>query len=114
MKIQKISLMVLPMLFAAGAALAQAPQSTIRESTDPGRVAEVERRAEALRRGQPSDASSGMQPGMRGNMAGEGGHHMHGHEMGRHHKDMKHHHRAHHGHRGDHPKAAPASGGPAK
>src|SRR6476620_5923449 len=81
MKMRKITLMVLPMLFATGAALAQAPESTIRESTDPARIAEVERRAEALRSGQASSATPTMQQRMHGNMAddmrGERGH-MHG------------------------------------
>lgn len=116
MKIQKITLMVLPMLFATGAALAQAPQSTIRESTDPARIAEVERRAEALRRGQATADTPAMRPGMRGDMAGEmrgerG--HMHGDGRGRHHDGRGHHH-GHRGMHGNHPKAAPGSGGPAR
>lgn len=119
MKMRKITLMVLPTLFAAGAALAQAPQSTIRESTDPARIAEVERRAEALRSGQASSTTPSMQPRMRGDMPGEmrgerG--HMHG-GKGHHHAGKGHHHGgpAHHrGMPGNHPKAAPGAGGPAR
>jgi len=103
----KITLMVLPMLLAAGTALAQAPESTIRESTDPARVAEVERRAEALRSEQASTGTPTMQQRMSGDRAGgmRGEHgHMHGDGMGRHHRGMH----------GDHPKAAPGSGGAAR
>lgn len=112
MKMRKITLMVLPMLFATGAALAQAPESTIRESTDPARIAEVERRAEALRSGQASSATPTMQQRMHGNMAddmrGERGH-MHG-GKGHHHGGRAHHRGMH----GDHPRAAPGTGGAAR
>ena len=107
MKMRKITLLVLPMLFATGAALAQAPQSTITESTDPARIAEVERRAEALRNGQTSPTTPAMQQRMRGDMAGD----MRG-EHGRMHGGKGHHHggRGHHrGMHGDHPKAAPGA-----
>ena len=112
MKMRKITWMVLPMLFTTGAALAQAPESTIRESTDPARVAEVERRAEALRNGQATSTMPAMQSRMRGDMPGE----MRG-EHGRMHGGKMHHHGgpAHHrGMHGDHPRAAPGSGGPAR
>jgi hypothetical protein len=112
MKMRKITLMVLPMLFATGAALAQSPQSTITESTDPAKVAEVERRAEALRSGQASSTAPTMQQRMRGDaadgMRGEHGH-MHG-GKGHHHGGRAHHRGMH----GDHPKAAPGSGGAAR
>jgi hypothetical protein len=113
MKMPKITLMVLPMLLAAGTALAQAPQSTIRESTDPARIAEVERRADALRSGQASAGTRTTQQRMSGDAAGDmrGEHgHMHGNGMGRHHGGQAHHQGMH----GDHPKAAPGSGGAAK
>lgn len=112
MKMRKIRLMVLPMLFATGAALAQAPQSTITESTDPARIAEVERRAQALRSGQASSNAPTMQQRMRGDTPGDmrGAHgHMHG-GKGHHHGGRAHHRGMH----GDHPKAAPGSGGPAR
>lgn len=112
MKMRKIRLVVLPMLFATGAALAQAPQSTITESTDPARIAEVERRAQALRSGQPSSSAPTMQQRMRGDMPGDmrGAHgHMHG-GKGHHHGGRAHHRGMH----GDHPKAAPGSGGAAR
>lgn len=110
MKMRKITLMVLPVLFATGAALAQAPQSTLTESTDPARIAEVERRAEALRSGQASPTAPTMQQRMRGDMAGEmrGEHgHMHGRGKGHHHGGRAHQRGMH----GDHPKAVPGSGG---
>lgn len=116
MKMRKITLMVLPMLFATGAALAQAPESTIRESTDPAKVAEVERRAEALRSGQASSTTPAMQPRMRGDMPGDMRGDMRG-EHGRMHGGKGHHHGgpAHHrGMHGDHPRAAPGAGGPAR
>lgn len=116
MKMRKITLMVLPMLFVTGAALAQAPESTIRESTDPAKIAEVERRAEALRSGQTSSTTPTMQQRMRGDMAddmrGERGR-MHGDGRGRHHGGRDHYH-GHRGMQGDHPRAAPGSGGPAR
>jgi hypothetical protein len=113
MKMPKITLMVLPLLLAAGTALAQAPESTIRESTDPARVAEVERRADALRSGQASTGTPTMQQRMSGDNAGgmRGEHgHMHGDAKGRHHGGRAHHRGMH----GDHPKAAPGSGGAAR
>jgi len=119
-KMRKITLLLAPMLFVAGTSLARAqmPQSTIRESTDPARIAEVERRAEALRRGQASETAPSMQPRMGNEMAGPRGH---GQAGERHHgRDGHHHGRGghHHGGRGgmhrDHPKAAPGSGGPAR
>lgn len=112
MKMRKIRLMVLPMLFATGAALAQAPQSTITESTDPARIAEVERRAQTLRSGQASSSAPTMQQRMRGDTPGDmrGAHgHMHG-GKGHHHGGRAHHRGMH----GDHPKAAPGSGGAAR
>ena len=112
MKMRKIRLMVLPMLFATSAALAQAPQSTITESTDPARIAEVERRAQALRSGQASSNAPTMQQRMRGDTPADmrGAHgHMHG-GKGHHHGGRAHHRGMH----GDHPKAAPGSGGAAR
>jgi len=104
MKMRKITSVVLPMLFATGAALAQAPQSTITESTDPARIAEVERRAEAMRSSQASSTAPAMRSDMSGSThGGKGG-------EGHHHGSQAHHHGMH----GDHPKAAPGSGGPAK
>ncbi len=100
----RVSLMVLPLFFSASAAFAQAPQSSIRESTDPARVAEVERRAQEMRGGQSSmgqGGSTAMQPSMQGK---------HG---AMHHDGMRHHgrghggHHGHHGMRNDHPKGAP-------
>ena len=67
MKMHKIQLAVLPLLFGAVTAFAQVPQSTIRESTDPARAAEVERRAQELRGQQPpmgTDARPRMQQPM--------------------------------------------------
>ena len=99
----RVSVAVLPLLFAAATAFAQSPQSSIRESTDPARVAEVERRAQELRSGQ-STMGSGAQPQTQRSASGDHGH-MHGDRM--HHKGRRHgHHRMHH----DHPKAAPHSG----
>jgi hypothetical protein len=103
MKMHRISVAVLPLLFSAAAAFAQSPQSSIRESTDPARVAEVERRAQELRSGQ-STAGSGGQPQMHRSAAGEHGH-MHGGGK-RGHGGRHGHHRMHH----DHPKAAPNAG----
>jgi hypothetical protein len=103
MKMHRVSIAVLPLLLSAAAAFAQSPQSSIRESTDPARVAEVERRAQDLRSGQ-STAGSGSQSQMQQSTAGEHGR-MHGdgkrgdgRRQGRH--------RMHH----DHPKAAPNTG----
>ena len=103
MKISRISIAVLPLVFSAAAVFAQSPQSSIRESTDPARVAEVERRAQDLRSGQ-STSGAGGQAQMQQPAAGDHGH-MHGDRKrgqgGRHG-----HHRMHH----DHPKAAPGAG----
>ena len=105
MKMNRITVAVLPLLFSAAAAFAQSPQSSIRESTDPARVAEVERRAAELRSGQ-STMGSGSQSQMQRQADAEHGrmHHegMRGH--GRRHGGGHHH--MHH----DHPKAAPNSG----
>src|SRR6476620_5960787 len=110
---KKMSMLVLPLLFSAASAIAQAPESTIRESTDPAKAAEVERRAQELRSGQ---TQSGMSPGSRmqqdmtdrrGAARGEG----YGHHAGK---------RGHHGmmHRrhgsGGHPRAVPDAGAPTK
>ena len=103
MKMLRISVAVLPLLFSAATAFAQTPQSSIRESTDPARVAEVERRAQDLRSGQ-STAGPGAQPQMQRSAAGEHGH-MHG-EGKRGHRGRHGHHRMHH----DHPKAVPNAG----
>ena len=111
MKMHKLSLIILPALFAAGAAVAQAPESTLRESTDPARIAEVERRAAAIRSGQPTTASPAMQRGMTG---GHGHGEMQRGAKGHHHAGGGGHHRGHHGMGRDHPKAAPGSGGPAR
>ena len=104
-----MSMIVLPLFFSAASAMAQAPESTIRESTDPAKVAEVERRAQELRsaQGQPGTGAASRMQDMTG---GRGA--MHGEEYGRHHRAGK---RGHHGmmHRG-HPKAAPGSSGPGK
>ncbi|MET0964002.1 MAG: hypothetical protein ABWY05_14485 [Noviherbaspirillum sp.] len=113
MKMNKVALMVLPLLLSATAALAQAPQSSIRESTDPARIAEIERRAQELRGAQPpmgSEAQPGMRPSM-GAAHGEG-HHAHGQMKG--HAEGKRHHGKRHGHHrmhNAHPKGAP---GPAR
>jgi hypothetical protein len=101
MKMSRMSVAVLPLLFSAAAAFAQSPQSSIRESTDPARVAEVERRAQDLRSGQ---STSGGQAQMQQPTAGEHG------QM---HSDRKRGHGGRHGHHrmhGDHPKAAPDAG----
>lgn len=111
MKMHKLSSILLPMLFVAGAAVAQAPESTLRESTDPAKIAEIERRVEALRRGQTSSTSPGMQRDMPGGHAhGE----MHRGAKGHHHANKRGHHRGQHGMGHDHPKAVPGSGGAAK
>ena len=102
MKMNRVTVAVLPLLFTAAAAFAQTPQSTIRESTDPSRVAEVERRAQELRSGQ-SSMGSGSQSQMQHSTMGDHG------QM--HHEGRRHHERRH-GHRGmhhDHPKAAPGA-----
>ena len=103
MKIRPVSLAALPLLFAAATAFAQSPQSSIRESTDPARVAEVERRAQELRSGQPTMAP-GAQPGTQRSASGNHGH-MHGDRM--HHQGGRH---GHHGMHQDHPKGAPGRG----
>jgi hypothetical protein len=99
MKMNRVTVAVLPLLFTAAAAFAQAPQSTIRESTDPSRVAEVERRAQELRSGQSSMGSGGQSQIQQSGMGDHGQMHREG---GRRHG----HHRMHH----DHPKAAPGAG----
>jgi hypothetical protein len=99
MKMNRVTVAVLPLLFTAAAAFAQAPQSTIRESTDPSRVAEVERRAQELRSGQSSMGSGGQSQMQQSGMGDHGQMHREG---GRRHG----HHRMHH----DHPKAAPGAG----
>lgn len=107
MKMNRISLAVLPLLFTAATVLAQSPQSSIRESTDPARVAEVERRVQELRSGQATMGSGNQAQTQRSPSAGHGAGHsaMHGDRM--HHRGHRHdHHRKHH----DHPKAAPNSG----
>ena len=120
MKMKRISLAVLPLVMAAATAFAQAPQSSIRESTDPARVAEVERRAQALRSGQPTMDSgtqqSQGQPQTRAQRPAPGEHgRMHGDRMrgDRPHGDRMHHQGGSHGHHGmqhhAHPKAAPNS-----
>jgi hypothetical protein len=116
MKMKRISIAALPLVMAAATAFAQAPQSSIRESTDPARVAEVERRAQALRSGQPTmDSGTQQSPGQPQTRAqrpapGEHGR-MHGDRM---HGDRMHQKGGHHGHHGmqhhAHPKAAPNSG----
>jgi hypothetical protein len=99
MKMNRVTVAVLPLLFTAAAAFAQAPQSTIRESTDPSRVAEVERRAQELRSGQSSMGSGGQSQMQQSGMGDHGSmRHEGGHRHGRHH--MNH----------DHPKAAPGAG----
>jgi hypothetical protein len=103
MKMSRMSVAVLPLLFSAAAAFAQSPQSSIRESTDPARVAEVERRAQDLRSGQ-STSGAGGQAQMQQPAAGEQGQ-MHG-DRKRGHGGRHGHHRMHH----DHPKAAPNAG----
>ena len=104
----RVSLVALPLLFAAATAFAQSPQSSIRESTDPARVAEVERRAQELRTGQ-STMGSGAQAQTQRSMSGDHGHmhgdRMHGNHM-RNHGGRHGHHRMHQ----DHPKAAPHRG----
>lgn len=105
MKMQKIQLAVLPLLFSAVAAFAQVPQSTIRESTDPARVAEVERRAQELRGQQPTMGAD-ARPRMQRSMPEDHAHGRMQHDGKRHHKHKHGHHRMHH----DHPKAAPGAG----
>lgn len=103
MKMNRISLAALPLLFTAAAAFAQSPQSSISESTDPARAAAVERRAQELRSGQ-STMGAGGQMQMQHPASGEH-ERMHGDGM-RHHGRHHGHHRKHH----DHPKGAPHSG----
>ena len=108
MKMNRVTLAVLPLIFSAATAFAQSPQSSIRESTDPARVADVERRAQELRGGQAPMGAEG-QPRMRGPMA-EGHGHMEGRE---HHEGRRHHGKKHHGHhrmQHGHPKGAPDAG----
>jgi hypothetical protein len=106
-------MLVLPLLFSAASAIAQAPESTIRESTDPARAAEVERRAQELRSGQTqsgTSSSSRMQQDMsdrRGAARGEG---YRNHEGKRgHHGTMRRGHAS-----GGHPRAVPDAGGSTK
>lgn len=111
MKMNRITIAVLPLLFSAAAAFAQAPESSIRESTDPARIAEIERRAQELRSGQPS-MGAGSQGRMPIPMAddrrppGPDGMRHHGPRRGAHHGP----HHGHHPMRGDHPKAVPGAG----
>ena len=64
----KFKLIVLPLVFSASAAIAQnAPDTGISESTDPGKVAEVERRAQDLR-----SQGSSMSGGASGSGSGSG------------------------------------------
>jgi len=103
MKMNRVIVTVLPLLFTAGAAFAQSPESSIRESTDPSRVAEVERHAQELRAGQSTMGSSGQSRMERS----ETGEHGHMDRDGMRHHDRRHgHHRMQH----DHPKGAPNSG----
>lgn len=108
MKMNRVTLAVLPLIFSAATAFAQSPQSSIRESTDPARVAEVERRAQELRSGQAPMGAEG-QMRMRGPMA-EGHGRMHDGER---HDGRRHHGKRHHGHHrmhDGHPKGAPDAG----
>lgn len=103
MKMNRVIVTVLPLLFSAGAAFAQSPESSIRESTDPSRIAEVERHAQELRAGQSTMDSRG-QARMERSATGEYGHMQH--DGKRHHERRHGHHRMH----DDHPKGAPNSG----
>lgn len=81
-------LVLLSLLTLASAAFAQnAPLEGISESTDPGKVRDVERRAEEIRSRQQS-ASSGASDTAQGQAAGnkKSGKHMHDKEMK---KEMK-------------------------
>ena len=103
MKMNRITAAALPLLFSAATAFAQSPQSSIRESTDPARVAEVERRAQELRSGQSTMGAGGPSQ-MPHSASGE---------HGAMHQDGMRGHGRRHGHRGmqhDHPKGAPDSG----
>ena len=104
MKMHRISIAVLPLLFSAATAFAQSPESSIRESTDPARVAEVERRAQSIRSGQSAGSSSQSQ--MQEPAAGEYRHRHSEGKRGHGHRHGHGHHRMHH----DHPKAAPNAG----
>jgi hypothetical protein len=102
MKMNRVIVGVLPLLFSAATAFAQSPESGIRESTDPSRIAEVERHAQELRAGQTMDSRG--QARMEHSATGE-----HGsmHRDGKRHHERRHgHHRMHDGH----PKGAPNSG----
>jgi hypothetical protein len=95
MKMNRLTIAALPLLFAAGA-YAQSPESSLRESTDPARVAEVERHAQEVRSAQSTMGSSG-QSQMQQSASGS---HEHGkHPQGKGHDQMHH----------DHPKAAPGT-----
>lgn len=112
MKMNKVALIVLPLLLSATAALAQAPQSSIRESTDPARIAEIERRAQELRGAQPPMESE-TQPRMRPSMGAGHGHGDHAHGYMKGHGEGKRHHGKRHGDRrmhDGHPKGAPGAG----
>lgn len=82
MKMKRATLVILPLIFSAATAFAQSPQSSIRESTDPARIAEIQRRAEVLRSGQGPMGSDGQAPmHMRGPMM-QGHDHMQGRSHG--------------------------------
>ena len=98
MKMNRLTIAALPLLFAAGA-YAQSPESSIRESTDPARAAEVERHAQELRSGQSNMGASG-QSQMQQTGSGSHGHGKPSQGKGHDHNQM------HHGH----PKAAPGTG----
>ena len=97
MKMYRLTIAALPLLFAAGA-YAQSPESSIRESTDPARVAEVERHAQELRSGQSAMGSSGQSQMQQ---TGSGSHGQGKHPQGKGHDHNQMHH--------DHPKAAPGA-----
>jgi len=98
MKMNRLTIAALPLLFAA-AAFAQSPESSIRESTDPARAAEVERHAQDLRSAQSTMGSSGQSQMQQTGSAGHG----HGKSpQGKGHEHNQMHH--------DHPKAAPNTG----
>jgi|SRR5512133_1809883 hypothetical protein len=102
MKMNRVTFAVLPLVFAAGAVFAQSPESSIRESTDPARAAEVERHAQELR-SRSSTMGAGGESQMRRSAEGEHGpmHHEGMRDHGQRHGQGMHH---------DHPKAAPGSG----
>jgi hypothetical protein len=98
MKMYRLTIAALPLLFAAGA-FAQSSESGIRESTDPAHVAEVERHAQELRSGQSAMGSSGQSQMQQ---SGSGSHEQKKHPAGKGHDHNQMHH--------DHPKAAPGTG----